>query len=123
MATTTTRTTATEDVVAGANRIAETISDVSAEAGERLTVMAGSASEAVRDADRSLRQSSDQTLGIVAGAALGFASGLLVSGAHRLLVILSLLPVLLVGLAAMERLDRASGASDPGSNKARPRAQ
>jgi ElaB/YqjD/DUF883 family membrane-anchored ribosome-binding protein len=120
---TTTRTTATGDVVAGANRIAETISDVSAEAGERLTVMAGSASEAVRDADRSLRRSSDQTLGIVAGAALGFATGLLVSGAHRLLVILSLLPVLLVGLAAMERLDRASEASDLAPSKARPRAQ
>jgi len=96
----------TDEVVAGANRLADTITEVSSEASERIAVMAGSAGEAVRDADRNLRQSSDQTLGIIGGVALGFAAGLLVSGAHRLLVILSLLPLALVALAAMERLDR-----------------
>jgi hypothetical protein len=101
----------TAEVVDGANRIADTITEVSAEAGERIAVMAGSAGEVVRDADRTLRQSSDQTLGIVGGVALGFAAGLLVSGAHRVLVILSLLPVVLVALAAMERLDRVGRVS------------
>ena len=109
MATTQQRKTATTDeIVSGAGRIADTITEVSGEAGERLAVMAGNASDAVRDADRTLRQSSDQTLAIVGGVALGFATGLLVSGAHRLLVILSLMPVVLVALAAMERMDRAA---------------
>ena len=101
------KTSTTDDVVAGAGRITDTITEVSAEAGERIAVMAGSASDVVRDADRTLRQSSDQTLGIVGGVALGFATGLLVSGAHRVLVIMSLLPLALVALAAMERLDRS----------------
>jgi hypothetical protein len=111
MARTQQRSTAADDAVAGAGRIAETITEMSGEAGERLTVMAGSAGEAVREAERNLRQSSDQTLGIVGGVALGFAAGLLVSGAHRLLVIASLLPVVLVALAAMERFERSSGRS------------
>src|SRR6185295_9915657 len=99
----------------GAERLADTVAEISAQTGERLTVMAGSAGEVVRGAERGLRGSSDQTLGIVGGMALGFASGLLVSGAHRLLVIASLVPVALVAAAAMERYDRVPGTRGPAS--------
>jgi hypothetical protein len=94
------------DIAAGAEHLASTVAEVSTQAGERLTAMASSAGEVVRDAERGLRGSSDQTLGIVGGMALGFASGLLLAGANRLLVILSLLPLAEVALAAMERIDR-----------------
>jgi hypothetical protein len=90
-----------------ASRVLDTISEVSSEAGERLNVVAGSAGEAIREADRSLRDSSDQTLGLVGGLSLGFAGGLLLSGANRVLVIASLLPALLVAMAAWERIERA----------------
>jgi hypothetical protein len=101
-----------DEADAAADRFVDTIADISSEAGDRLTVVAGSAGDVMRDADRSLRQSSDQTLAIVGGVALGFSGGLLMSGAHRLLVILSMFPVVLVALAAMERLDATGRRSD-----------
>jgi hypothetical protein len=104
MATTQRKRDVNDEVSAGADRFVDTIADLSSEAGDRLTVVADSAADVVREADRSLRQSSDQTLAIAGGMALGFSGGLLVSGAHRVLVIVSLVPVLLVALAAMERL-------------------
>lgn len=108
------------DAANGAERLASTVADVSAQAGERLTAVAGSAGEVVRDAERGLRRSSDQTLGIVGGVALGLTAGLLLSGAHRLLVILSLLPLGLVALAAVERLDRAADGGEQSSRRRRP---
>jgi hypothetical protein len=90
-----------------ASRIMDTIAGVSSDATERLTVVAESAGEAVREADRTLRDSSDQTLGLVGGLSVGFAAGLLFSGANRVLVIVSLLPALLVAMAAWERIERA----------------
>jgi hypothetical protein len=97
------------DIATGVEQLAGTVADMSSQAGERLTAMASNAGDVVKDAERGLRRSSDQTLGIVGGVALGFAAGLLVAGAHRLLVILSLLPLALVALAAMERFDRPGG--------------
>jgi hypothetical protein len=104
------------DISAQAEHLVSTMAEVSTQAGERLTAVANSAGEVVKDAERGLRGSSDQTLGIVGGIALGFASGLLLAGAHRVLVILSLLPLALVALAAMERLDRAGGGGRSGSS-------
>jgi hypothetical protein len=101
------------DISAQAEHLVSTVAEVSTQAGERLTAVASSAGDVVKDAERGLRRSSDQTLGIVGGVSLGFASGLLVAGAHRLLVILSVLPLALVALAAMERIDRSfEGGSD-----------
>lgn len=116
MATTQTR---KQDAASNAERLVDTVTEASAQAGERLTEMAGSASEVVRDAERGLRRSSDQTLGIIGGMALGFAAGLFVSGAHRLLVIASLVPFALVAAAALERLDRGAGGSRTRSNQSR----
>lgn len=105
MATTRERRRGVGDETAAADRLVDTIAGISSEAGDRLAVVAGSAGDVMLDADRRLRHSSIQTLALVGGVAIGFSSGLLVSGAHRLLVILSLFPVVLVALAAEERLN------------------
>jgi hypothetical protein len=96
-----------------ASRILDTISGVSSDASERLGVVAESAGEAVREADRTLRDSSDQTLGLLGGLSLGFAGGLLFSGANRVLIIVSLLPAILVAMAAWERIERSGRGRRP----------
>jgi hypothetical protein len=96
-----------------ATRILDTISGVSSDASERLGVVAESAGEAVREADRTLRDSSDQTLGLLGGLSLGFAGGLLFSGANRVLIIVSLVPALLVAMAAWERIERSGRGRRP----------
>jgi hypothetical protein len=93
---------------AQARRLLDAISDVSGEASVRLSAAAGSAGDAVREADRQLRDSSDQTLSVIGGLSVGFAGGLLVGGAPRLLVLMSLAPAMLVGMAALDRLDRGA---------------
>jgi hypothetical protein len=96
-----------------ASRIIDTIAGISSDASERLTVVAETAGVAVREADRTLRDSSDQTLGLLGGLSVGFASGLLFSGANRVLVIVSLLPALLVAMAAWERIERSGRGRQP----------
>ena len=46
---------------------------------------------------------SDETLKVVAAASLGFAAGLLIGGANRLLVIAALVPAVLVGSEYVQR--------------------
>jgi hypothetical protein len=96
-----------------ASRILDTIAGVSSDASERLNIVAGNAGEAVREADRTLRDSSDQTLGLLGGLSLGFAGGLLFSGANRVLVIAALLPAFLVAMAAWERIERSGRRRQP----------
>ena len=62
--------------------------------------------EALNEANRVVRSGSDSTLRVAAAIAIGFSLGLLVGGANRLLVILSLLPVALIGTTLAERMNR-----------------
>ena len=85
--------------------------------GERLVEVAGTAGdvvrgagEAVREADRTLRGSSDQVLGLVAALSVGMAIGFVASGASRLFVALSLIPAAMVAGVLAERMDRDSRA-------------
>jgi hypothetical protein len=100
---------AIDDVVAAGDdagrRLVDTIAEVSTEAGDRLTAVASGAGEAIRDADRTLRGSSEQTLRIIGALSLGVTAGLSVGGANRLLIIVALLPAILVAMAAMERAE------------------
>jgi hypothetical protein len=89
-----------------ARRLIDTVVEVSAGAGHRLADAAGGAGGMVGDADRMLRDSSDQTLGVIGALSLGFAAGLLVSGSNRLLIGAALTPAVLVAAAAWDRLAR-----------------
>lgn len=89
-------------------RIAEAVGDVSADAGERLTEVASTATEAFRGVDGQLRRSSDQTLAVVGALSVGVAIGLLVGGSNRLVVAVALVPAALVAGIAAERMDRRS---------------
>lgn len=91
-----------------ARSLASTVSDAAAEVGPRISGAAGSTAEAVREADRTIRSTSDQALGMVGALSLGSAIGLLVGGANRILVALSLVPAILVAKAIVERMDQAN---------------
>lgn len=105
---TTTRTTESVDRQQedAARRILGSLAEVSAEASERIVDAAGSAGEAVRGADRTLRRSSDQTLGFIGGLSVGAALGLFLGGSSRFLVTAALVPAFFVAGAVIERLDR-----------------
>ncbi len=109
---------------AAARRLIDGMAEKSAEASQRLADAAGNAGvivgDAVGDADRMLRASSDQTLGIIGSLSLGFVGGLLVSGASRLLIGAALAPALLVAAAAWDRLARGTGSSQTRTRTARP---
>jgi hypothetical protein len=97
---------ATDGADDAARRLIDTVAEVSAGAGQRLADAAGGAGGMVGDADRMLRDSSDQTLGVIGALSLGFAGGLLVSGSNRLLIGAALTPAVLVAAAAWDRLVR-----------------
>ena len=59
--------------------------------------------DAAIEVDRLMRSSSDETLRIVAAAAVGLATGLLIAGANRLIIVVSLIPAAIVGLALSGR--------------------
>jgi hypothetical protein len=87
-------------------RILGSLAEVSAEAGDRIADAAGNAGVAAREADRTLRRSSDQTLGIIGGLSVGAAIGLVVGGSSRFLITAALVPAIFVAGAVIERLDR-----------------
>lgn len=89
-----------------ARRILGSLAEVSAEAGDRIVDAAGSAGVAVRDADRTLRRSSNHTLGFIGGLSIGAAIGLFVGGSSRFLVSAALVPAFFVAGAVIERLDQ-----------------
>ena len=99
-----------DDLDAMSRRVVETISSVSAEAGDRIADAAGGAEQVVRKADASLRKSSDQTLGMVGALSVGLAVGLLIGGSNRLLIAAALIPAALVAGVALERIDREARA-------------
>ena len=51
---------------------------------------------------------SDETLKVVGAMSLGFAGGLLIGGANRLLVIAAAVPAAFVGSALIERMNAAT---------------
>ena len=94
---------ATEDRLA---EVVGTASEVVKGAGETASEVVRGASEVVREADRTLRGSSDQVLGLVAALSVGLAIGFIASGSSRLLVAASLVPAAMVAGVIVERMDR-----------------
>jgi hypothetical protein len=83
----------------------DTVAGVAGEVTARLPEAAAATREGIDEANRIVRQGSDQTLRIVVGTSVGFASGLFLGGAPRILVLTALVPAALAGMALMERID------------------
>lgn len=89
-----------KDVVRDA---AGTVKDAANEAVARLPEAAATTRVALADAQRAIESGSDETLSAGTLVAFGFALGLLVGGANRLLVLLALVPAAAMGITLLDR--------------------
>jgi len=83
----------------------DTVTGVANEVSARLPEAAATTRGAIDEANRAVRQRSDETLQVIVGTSVGFASGLFLAGAPRILVLTALAPAALAGMALMERSD------------------
>lgn len=96
---------ATDDIAGTARQVVDTVAGAAGEVGARIPEVAQSTREAFTEANRLVHSGSDDTLRLVGAASVGFAVGLLVGGANRLLVVASLIPAALIGTTMLERGD------------------
>jgi hypothetical protein len=83
----------------------DTVAGAAGEVTARIPEAAATTRDAIDEANRLVRQGSDDTLRIVLGTSVGLASGLFLGGAPRILVLAALIPAGLAGTALMERSD------------------
>jgi len=104
-----------QDATATSRRavIGDAVADVEAkvgtaasEAAARIPDVATTTRVAIEGADRGVRAASDETLATWSALSFGFAGGMLVGGANRLLVILAMLPTAVLTLAVFDRTSR-----------------
>jgi hypothetical protein len=95
---------------------ADTVMGVANEAVARLPEAAATTRDAIADARRTIDSGSDETLSAGTLVAFGFALGLLVGGANRLLVMLALVPAAAMGLTLLDRQTSRSGARTSSSS-------
>lgn len=114
MATTPRSTTGADDPAQQAKEtvrdVADTVRGAANEAVARLPEAAATTREAITDAKRAIDSGSDETLSAGTLVAFGFALGLLVGGANRLLVMLALVPAAAMGLTLLDRQSTKAGA-------------
>jgi len=89
-----------------AREVAGNVTTAANDAMAKLPDAAATTREALAEAGRTMTASSDDTLSAGTLVSVGFALGLLVGGANRLLVLLALVPAAAMGLTL---LDRQSG--------------
>jgi len=94
---------------------AATAAGAANDAATRLPDLADHGWAAFEDANRRIQAASDQTLAVGTALSFGFAVGLLLGGASRILVALGFVPVVMMGSAM---LDRAARGADPASRQA-----
>jgi len=110
MATTSTATNApdTNDTENGIMRtardVADTVAGVAGEVGAHVPEAAAGTSKAFGDARRLVQTGSDDTLKLAGALSIGFALGLFVGGANRLLVMAALVPTGLIATTLAERM-------------------
>jgi len=86
---------------------AETVREAAGEAVARLPEVAATTRSAIEDANRQMRAGSDEMLSVGSVLSFGFAMGLLIGGASRLLVAVALIPAAAMGLTLMDRVSRS----------------
>lgn len=82
---------------------ADTVRSVANDAVAKLPEAAATTRVALADARRTIDSGSDETLSAGTLVAFGFALGLLIGGANRLLVVLALIPAAAMGLTLLDR--------------------
>lgn len=92
-----------------ARSAADALAGATGEAIDRLPAAAATTRDAFADVRRTLTSGSDERLSAGALLAFGFAMGLLIGGANRLLVLLSLLPATAMGATLLDRGWRMQG--------------
>jgi hypothetical protein len=98
------RTAAVGEAVADA---AGTVRVAAGDAVARLPEVAATTRSAIEDANRQMRAGSDEMLSVGSVLSFGFAMGLLIGGASRLLVAVALIPAAAMGLTLMDRVSRS----------------
>ena len=88
-----------------ARQVADTVAGAAGEVTARLPEAASTTREAFDEANRMVHSGSDQTLQVVGALSMGFAAGLLVGGANRVLVVAALAPAALIGATYIERVN------------------
>jgi hypothetical protein len=121
MATTPRSTSATDDTAVqqakeAVRDAADTVMSVANDAAARLPEAAATTRDAIADARRAIDSGSDESLSAGTLVAFGFALGLLVGGANRLLVMLALVPAAAMGLTLLDRQSSRPG-SPPTSSR------
>lgn len=91
-----------------ARNVADSVAGAAGEVTSRIPEVTQSTKDALTEANRMVHRGSDDTLRIIGSASIGFAVGLLVGGANRILVIASLVPAALIGATMVERMDQES---------------
>jgi ElaB/YqjD/DUF883 family membrane-anchored ribosome-binding protein len=99
-----------EGVVNAARQAADTVAGAAGEVTARLPEVAETTRQALSEATSYVQRGSDHTVKLLGATSIGFALGLLVGGANRLLVLASLIPAGIVGATMLERQDRPAGA-------------
>ncbi len=99
----TSRTAAVGGAVADA---AGTVRTAAEDAVARLPEVAATTRSAIEDANRQMRSGSDEMLSLGSVLSFGFAMGLLIGGANRILVTIALIPAAAMGLTLMDRVSR-----------------
>jgi hypothetical protein len=101
-----------EGIGQGVRQAADTVAGVAGDLSAKLPDVAQQTRAVFDEANRAVSQGSDSTLRMVGAASVGFAVGLLIGGANRLLVVGALVPAALIGWTLMDRLD-TSGSTRP----------
>ena len=88
---------------------ADAIAGATGEALDRLPAAAATTRDALSEVRRTLTTGSDERLSGGTLLSFGFAMGLLLGGAHRLLVLLALIPATAMGATLLDRSSRLQG--------------
>ncbi len=111
---------ATKDgVVDTARDVAGSAIGIVSDAAARLPEATATTRGALADAGRTIQSGSDESLSAGTLVSFGFALGLLVGGANRLLVMLALVPAAAMGLTLLDRQTK-SGTATLGSSRSDP---
>jgi hypothetical protein len=106
---------AVRDAADTVREAADTVRTVANDAVARLPEAAATTRDALADARKTIDSGSDETLSAGTLVAFGFALGLLVGGANRLLVVLALVPAAAMGLTLLDRQSTRPGSRQSGA--------
>jgi hypothetical protein len=99
------------DLVSGARSMADGVVGAAESVVNALPDAAASTRTALDEAARRLQGGSDEALTIGTAFSLGLATGLLLAGGNRLLILGSLIPMAAMGMTLLDRMGRSRGAA------------